>query len=220
MLRFCRSLGYLGYQDFKASLVPELLRLGYRTHQQIDQAKGPKGKLERFSWDFQQQLDATLRNCDYEAIKGVGERIASANRTLIMGLGGSAGVAHILCDSLGSLGIYSTFMQDRSIIQSLVPLVTDQDVVIGISHSGETEEVLYAISVARDYGAHTIALTNFSPSPLVEVVDVALITSVPQNLLGGYSCQARMSQLAILELVLYELSEELGERRNRQVTVA
>ena len=35
VLRFCRALGYLGYQDFKAALVPELLRLGHRTHQRV-----------------------------------------------------------------------------------------------------------------------------------------------------------------------------------------
>ena len=215
VLRFCRALGYLGYQDFKTSLVPELLAIGYRMHKGVNQGNSPEDKLEGFRWNFQQQVDATLRNCDYEAISKVGKSILDSDKTLIMGLGGSAGVAHILCDSLGSLGIYSTFMQDRSLIQSLVPLVTDKDVVIGISHSGETEEVVSAIGVAKDYGAAlTVGVTNFSPSPLANIVDVAFITSVPDNLLGSYSCQARMSQLAILELVLNELSEELAKKRD------
>ena len=140
--------------------------------------------------------------------------LASANRTLIIGIGGSAGVAHILCDSLGSLGIYSTFMPDRSISQSLIPLVSQGDVVVGISHSGETEEVVSALTVATDYGAHTVGITNISPSPLADIADETLLTSVSDNLLGGYSCQARMSQLALLELVLYELSEKLVNSRN------
>ena len=220
VLRFCRALGYLGYQDFKAALVPELLRLGYRTHQRLDKAEGPDGKYKGLSWELQHQLESTLADCDFEAIKKIGNAISLAKRILIVGLGGSAGVAHILCDSLGSLGIFSTFMHDRSIVQSLIPLVTDRDVVIGISHSGETEEVVGAISAAKDYGALTVGITNFSPSPLASAVDIVLITSVADNLLGSYSCQARMSQLALLELVLYELSEKLRLRRNQNESVA
>lgn len=214
VLRFCRSLGYRGYQDFKAALVPELLRQGYRVHRVVDQPNGREAIVESYRLDFQKQLDSTLNNCDYEIIKQVSGQIATANKTLIIGLGGSAGVGHILCDSLGSLGIYSTFMSDRSISQSLVPLVSAGDVVVGISHSGETDEVVSALAVAHDYGAHTIGITNFSPSPLADIADITLITSVSDNLLGGYSCQARMSQLALLELVLYELSEMLVISRN------
>ena len=36
VLRFCRKLGFSGYQDFKAALVPELLRRGARIYQEID----------------------------------------------------------------------------------------------------------------------------------------------------------------------------------------
>lgn len=212
VLRFCRSLGYLGFADFKISLVPELLRSGKKAFLEVDRNENSGNVKEVFQRNFHQQLDSTFRNCDDEILRLAALHISRANKILIIGLGGSAGVAHIFCDSLGSLGVFSSFLDDRSIIQNAVPTLNTGDVVVGISHSGETEEVVSAVKKARDYGAITISITNFSPSPLADVSQFTLVTSVPVNLLGSYSCQARISQLAILELVLYELSEMLTKK--------
>jgi len=216
VLRFCRSLGYLGFADFKVSLVPELLRTSKKTYPEVG-----KGTVkEMFQRNFRQQMDSTLQNCDDAMLASVALHISRANRILIIGLGGSAGVAHIFCDSLGSLGIFSSFLRDRSIIQNVVPTLNSRDVVIGISHSGETEEVVSAVEKAKDLGAITISMTNFSPSPLADVSQFTFVTGVPANLLGSYSCQARISQLAILELVLYELSEMLTKKDSRNHRVS
>ena len=212
VLRFCRSLGYLGFADFKVSLVPELLRSSKKTYPEIREKENSETVKEMLQRNFQQQLDSTLQNCDDAMLTSIALHISQANKILIIGLGGSAGVAYIFCDALGSLGIFSSFLRDRSIIQNVVSTLNSGDVVIGISHSGETEEVVSAIKKARYYGAITIGITNFSPSPLAGVSQFTLVTGVPANLLGSYSCQARISQLGILELVLYELSEILAKK--------
>jgi len=214
VLRFCRSLGYLGFADFKVSLVPELLRSSKKTYPEVGEKENSETVKEMLQRNFQQQLDSTLQNCDDAMLASIALHISRANKILIIGLGGSAGVAHIFCDSLGSLGIFSSFLRDRSIIQNVVPTLNSGDVVIGISHSGETEEVVSAVKTAQDYGAITISVTNFSPSPLADVSQYTFVTGVPANLLGSYSCQARISQLAILELVLYELSEMLTKKNS------
>jgi len=212
VLRFCRSLGYLGFADFKVSLVPELLRSSKKTYLEVGGKEGAETVKEVLQRNFTQQMDSTLQNCDDAMIASIASHISQANKILIIGLGGSAGVAHIFCDSLGSLGIFSSFLRDRSIIQNVVSTLTSGDVVIGISHSGETEEVVSAMKTAQDYGAITVGITNFSPSPLAGVSQFTLVTGVSANLLGSYSCQARISQLGILELVLYELSEMLATK--------
>ncbi len=212
VLRFCRSLGYLGFADFKVSLVPELLRSSKKTYPEIREKENSETVKEMLQRNFQQQLDSTLQNCDDAMLTSIALHISQANKILIIGLGGSAGVAYIFCDSLGSLGIFSSFLRDRSIIQNVVSTLNSGDVVIGISHSGETEEVVSAVKKARYYGAITIGITNFSPSPLAGVSQFTFVTGVPANLLGSYSCQARISQLGILELVLYELSEILAKK--------
>ena len=211
VLRFCRSLGYMGFSDFKVSLVPELLRSSKKTYLQAGEKGSSDTVKEMLQRNLQQQMESTLQNCDDVMLGTIASHITRANKILIVGLGGSAGVAHIFCDSLGSLGIYSNFLRDRSIIQNVVSTLNSADVVIGISHSGETEEVVSAVKKAQDYGAVTFSITNFSPSPLADVSRYTFVTGVPANLLGSYSCQARISQLGILELVLCKISEILAK---------
>ena len=221
VLRFCRSLGFFGFSDFKTALVTDLLHQGRKPAGQIEKNSSAATKKEAFLSAFQSQLQTTLRNCNYGDVHRVAASLIKAHKILLVGLGGSAGIAQILCDALGSLGIYSTCMSDPSIIRNLAPALTRNDLFIGISHSGETEEVVKSAAIANEKGAVTVGVSNFSPSPLADIVHYKLITSiphgltsVPNNLLGGYSCQARIAQLAVLEMMLYELSEMVAQKRS------
>jgi len=218
VLRFCRSLGYHGFSEFKTSLVPELLRTGQQVYLDTEEKDNAEHIKRIFYRNIHQQLDSTLRNCEYDILRRVAEHIIRANRILIVGLGGSAGVAQIFCDALASLGLFSNNLHDRSLIQNLAPTLSPGDLIIGISHSGETEEVVSALKKAHECGAVTICITNFSPSPLTDVSGIVLLTSVPNNLLGSFSCQARIFQLALLELVLNEISKQFVLKSSGEYT--
>ncbi len=215
VLRFCRSLGYLGFADFKVSLVPELLRSGKKVYIDVNNNDEPYNTQEAFRQNFINQTDSTLENCDDEILSFIASKISKANKVVVIGLGGSAGVAQIFCDSLGSLGIFSNFFRDRSLIQNIIPILNSNDVVIGISHSGETEEVVAATKKAKENGAITIGITNSSQSNLAGVSQFPLITGVPANLMGSYSCQARISQLVILELMLNEIAKLITKKSTK-----
>ena len=207
VLRFCRALGYNGFSDFKVSLVPELLRNGKKVYTDINSQNKPESVKEVFKQNLMTQTDSTLENSDIKELNTIARKIFSSNRVVVIGLGGSAGVAQIFCDSLGSLGIFSTYFSDRSIIQHIATILKPKDIIIGISHSGETEEVVEAIKKAKGIGATTVGITNSAHSSLVDATKIPLITGVPANMMGSYSCQARISQLVILELVLNEVAK-------------
>ncbi len=209
VIRFCRTLGYKTFSEFKIALVPELLQNGQSVLKEIGKENKPESIKEIFLRNLHQQTDATIKNISFDILKIVAQLIIKANRIVIVGIGGSAGVAYILNDALSSLGIYSNYLNDRSVIQNMIPTLNKKDVIIGISHSGETEEIVSAVKTASEYGFETIALTNFSPSPIADCATHTILTSIPNNLLGSYSCQARISQLALLELVIIEIKKQL-----------
>jgi DNA-binding MurR/RpiR family transcriptional regulator len=209
VIRFCRTLGFLGYQDFKRALVPELLSKGSSPHKEIEGLKTSDRIKETFIANLQRQLKATITNSNLVKIRKAASRIVKSSRIIIVGLGGSAGVGYIFCDALGSIGIQSYCLHDRSLIESLVPLLSSMDTVVGISHSGETDETVFALRRAQQNNAFTLGITNFNPSPLSNESDILIHTCVADNLMGSYSCQPRISQLAVLELLLYEITREI-----------
>jgi len=206
-LRFCRSLGYKGFSDFKVALLPGIKPVKGSSFFDRDKGESVHPVKEKMALNLREQITSSLRNCDYQNIIDAGKAIIRAEKILVIGLGGSAGIAHILVDSLSSLGIFSACVIDRSIFQNSASVLGEKDIVIGISHSGELQEVVTAMRIAKDRGATTISVTNFSPSAITEVSEIVLLTNVPDQLLGSYSCYPRISQLSILEMVLYEIAQ-------------
>ncbi|MBK7979390.1 MAG: MurR/RpiR family transcriptional regulator [Ignavibacteriae bacterium] len=213
VIRFCRSLGYQTFNEFKTALVPELLRSGKSLIKEIESSKNIESATQSFLYNLKQQIDFSVNNIETNQLKVIADKIVKARRMLIVGIGGAAGVGYIFNDSLCVLGVYSNYTNDRSIIQSIIPTLYNGDVVFAISHSGETEEIVSAMKAANEYGLVTIALTNFLSSPLTQFAKYVLHTSVPDNLLGSFSCQSRISQLALLELILLEIKNKLSKKK-------
>jgi DNA-binding MurR/RpiR family transcriptional regulator len=146
-----------------------------------------------------------------DLIKSVSNRIVRSKNIIIIGLAGSAGVARIFNDCLLGLGIYSTYLSDRVEIERIVSQLDKNGMIFGISHSGETQEVVYALKKGREKGVYTIGMTNFASSSVARFSDVTLLTTVPENLLGSYSCQPRIAQLALLEFITFEISTRFSK---------
>lgn len=211
VLRFCRFLGFSGYQDFKAALVPELLEKGTSIYQEISFDDDFTAVREKFLENLNNDIRKTVTQYSKDLIESVSNRIVRSKNIIITGLAGSAGVARIFNDCLLGLGIYSTYLSDRVEIERVVSQFDRYDMIFGISHSGETQEVVYALKKGREKGVYTIGMTNFASSAVARFSDVALLTTVPENLLGSYSCQPRIAQLALLEFITFEISTRFNK---------
>lgn len=211
VLRFCRSLGYTGYQDFKSAMIPDLLQnLQGQEAPDGDHSGSLQGRtLEQ---EVCRHVRSTFSNLDQQAVTAVVDKLLQAPLVLVVGLAGSAGVGQIFSDLLLSIGIKSVLLGDRVEIERMTALLGTDDVVIGISHSGETEEACLALARAGSVGAVAVALTNFSPSALADAADILLLTSVPESILGSYSCTPRIAQLTILEYIARRLLETRPSR--------
>lgn len=213
VLRFCRSLGFSGYQDFKAALVPELLQRGTNVYQEINAADGFVSVREKFLENLNNDIRKTVGLSSEQTIDSLATRILKAKNIVIVGLAGSGGVARIFNDCLLGLGIYSSYLSDRVEIERVVTRLDNECLVFGISHSGETPEVVYAIKKGRENDVYTAGMTNFASSSVARAADIALLTAVPETILGSYSCQPRIAQLALLEFVSYKISLNFTEGR-------
>lgn len=206
VLRFCRSLGYTGYQDFKSDMIPDLLH-----DSQVRDTLGREGPLtlqtETLEHELSRDLRSTLSNLDHDAVAEVVDRLSQAPLVLVVGLAGSGGVGQIFSDLLLSIGFKSFLLSDRVEIERTTALLDANDVVFAISHSGEPKEICLALDRAHNVGAVRIALTNFSPSPIANSSDILLLTCVPESILGSYSCTPRIAQLTVLEYVVRRLLE-------------
>jgi D-sedoheptulose 7-phosphate isomerase len=160
--------------------------------------------MQQFSFDYLNELKDLLDIFPHDRFDEVGETIIEAynnqKQIFVMGNGGSGTTAsHFVCDiNKGScMGLEKKFKviclndnvptilayandlsYDKIFVEQLKNFLNKGDVVIGISGSGNSENVLQAVSYGKDRGARTIGLTGFDGGKLANIVDISFVATI------------------------------------------
>ncbi|WP_425266294.1 MurR/RpiR family transcriptional regulator [Aeromonas lusitana] len=90
--------------------------------------------------------------------------------------------------------------------------LTEGDVVIAVSSSGSTKDLLHTVQLAKGRGAHVIVLSNTSRSPLATLADQLLVAAKPEGPLTAGSFHSKISAMLLIELLVQRLLENHPER--------
>ncbi len=107
--------------------------------------------------------------------------LGCTGRVVVTGMGKSGQLGHKLSSTLVSTGTPSAYLHPADGFHGDVGIVTSRDVVIAISNSGSTREVIELVPVIRNLGARVIALTASATSPLARLADLTLAWGVLQE---------------------------------------
>ena len=99
-------------------------------------------------------------------------------RVVVTGMGKPGIIGQKISATFSSLGIPSLWLHPADAAHGDLGRVTGQDVVMALSHSGETDEILRLLPVIRRLGAKLIAVTGSSHSRMGAAADVVLDTFV------------------------------------------
>lgn len=212
IIRFCRALGYKGYQDFKLRLAQDLVEPVHYIHGSVNFDDNPKDLSKKIFQTNLKAVEDTMRVLDPEMIEVAAKFLVGARRIDIYGVGYSSFTAHDAKLKLARLGIRVDAFGDSHLQAMAAVSLTKSDVAIGISHSGSTRDVVDALTAAHKAGATTIAITNFSPSPITKVADIVLMTAAPESAFGGEVLTSRIAQLCVVDVLSVTVAITLGEK--------
>ena len=129
--------------------------------------------------DIESQSILELKTRIDSAFEGACELImASPGRVAILGIGKSGHVGRKIAATLASTGTPAVFVHPAEAGHGDLGMITEQDVVVAISNSGTTEEIMTLLPVLKRKGIPLIALTGATESPLAHecryVLDVGV----------------------------------------------
>jgi len=127
-----------------------------------------KGNVE----EMMERIRENLEKVNYEALVRMGDEIAKASRIFIVGRGRSEFVGKILAIRLLNKG-YKVHFVGLDVVD-LVPRVEPDDLLIAISGSGETHEVVSAVRTAKEIGCRIVAVTSYPNSTIGSLADFTL----------------------------------------------
>ena len=217
--RFCRRLGYKGYNAFKLAIAnasaPKPASVPDKPIRDSDDPIELARKLYAVESEAMLQTLSLLRPAELDKAVAI---LRDARKVLCMGQGGSmilaSEAAHLFSVYDGKfVPVSDSHMQ---IIASAT--LTDADAVLFFSFSGATKDMMETLSVVREQGAKTILITRFPRSPGAQLADVVLQCGSNESPLEHGSVPARIAQLFLLDILFTRvcLTRPDGCQANRQ----
>ncbi|HMV70811.1 MAG TPA: KpsF/GutQ family sugar-phosphate isomerase [Pseudomonadales bacterium] len=104
--------------------------------------------------------------------------LACDGRVVVTGMGKSGHIGHKIAATLASTGTPAFYVHPAEASHGDIGMITGRDVVLALSNSGATPEVLAIVPLIKRMGAHLIAMTGKPDSSLARFADVALDAGV------------------------------------------
>lgn len=154
-------------------------------------------------------LDGLIRRIGRDFEKACRIILKSRGRVVVTGMGKPGFIAQKISATLSSTGTPSLFLHPAEALHGDLGRVTNQDVLVVLSSSGQTDEIVKMLPTVRRIGAKIIAFTGNKRSALARHSDVVLDVSVrkeacPMNLAPTASTTAMLAMGDALALALLE----------------
>lgn len=215
VIRLCHALDLEGYPQLRLALASDAARRAE------DGSPGTQGDIAagddlasvvaKIAAADVRAVQDTAAALDVAALAGVIDVLAAARRIDLYGVGASAIVAADLQQKLTRIGRVALAYADAHLAVTSAALLTPQDAVVAISHSGSTTDTLDALLVAARGGARTVAVTNNPASPLARAADHVLLTAATESLFRSGATASRLAQLTVVDCVFVGLAQRTFE---------
>lgn len=204
VLRFFRKLGYKGFQDFKLLFAQE------QTSETLpDNNSSYKEKVKS---NMIQALENTYEVIDEKELESSIIAISNSVDVVIFGIGASGIAALDMQNRLMRIGKNVQVIIDSHFQLMRATTLNSNSVVIAISLTGGTKDIVDSVKIASEKGAKIIAMTNYVKSPLTKFANHILLGSAKEHPLDSGSLVSKISQLYLIDLICTGLSLSQIER--------
>ncbi len=192
ILRFCRKIGYKGYQDFKLAAAQELSLIQSK---QVNEDTF----MNRIRINMQKVIEDTYEAMKQESIEEAIKWMDETDDIIIYGVGHSGASALDFQSRLMRVGKNVQVVTDPHFQVMRSCSANEKSLIIAISLTGSTKDIVDAVSIAKERKAKIIAITSYVRSPLTKYADTVLLTSGKESPLDGGSMVGKVSQLYVID---------------------
>jgi len=200
VIRFCRQLGFGGYMDLRLNLARDLPSAQY-----IYENVGKKDSVAQIAGKIinahREALSNTLNRVGLEPLESAVKALSSARRLEFYGVGGSAIVAMDAHHKFFRLGISCIAYVDPHMQVMSAALLSPEDVVVAISHTGSTKDIIESVRVAKKAGATVIGIVSQEKCPLSKHCDIPISVHSQEAARRLAPMTSRLAQMAIVDVL-------------------
>lgn len=204
IIRFVKKIGYKGYIDFKIDVAKSLEETNeFFLNEVITKNESIESIISKSKNNVLATVEKTYALIDTEAIKRSIEDINKANNIYLAGVGSSGLICEDFSYKLQRSGKKVFYQVDAHTNLALVTNIDKDDLLISISYSGLTKEILIASEYAKKVGAKVISISKSLNSTLPQNSDeLLLIPEIEREMRYG-AISSRLSSQIITDILYY-----------------
>jgi RpiR family transcriptional regulator, carbohydrate utilization regulator len=212
VFRFCKRLGYKGYQAMKIALASEVVSPMQNIHEKADEADTIDTITAKVFHTNMKTLEETLAIVEEEQLQLAVEALLSADSIKFFGSGGSSIVALDGYHKFLRTGLKVSAVMDSHFQLGEASQMTENDCAVLVSHSGSSRDILQILNVVKSTGANTISITNYAKSPLSAGVNIPLYTISEETEFRPEALSSRIAQLTIIDALYVNTLMKRGSK--------
>lgn len=208
VVRMAQKLGYKGFKEFKIDFILANSKVEIPNNEEYNDVILFKNNNNTTGLTSIQNniraLEDTIRLYSQDKMKKSAHMIMTSRKILIFGKGSSGLVAQDFQQKLRRIDKFCIAQEDLHEQLVDATFADQRDVIIFISNSGETEEIVQAAIAAKENKAKIISIVKAGKSFLSEIADIVLYTSALEGEFRSAAMTSRISQMSIIDALFTE----------------
>ena len=200
VIRFCKAIGFDGFQSFKLQLAQQLGLGSVFTQFAVEDNDTVADLINKVFDTTVGSLITAREEINSEVLEQAITTISNARRVEFYGFGASGSVAADAQHKFFRLQLSSAAYTDPHIQRMSAISLGPEDVVVAISQSGETQALLESVALAREAGANVIGLAPQNTS-LSRVCNLAIYVNMEEDLKSFTPVSSRIAHLVVIDVL-------------------
>lgn len=207
VIRLCKSLGLTGFQDLKVRIAGDLVKPVEQGYRDIEPDESFFSIVQKTTSNSIQSIRDSEEIINYEELERAVHTLLPAKNVHFYGIGASNIIAKDAQQKYLRIQKNATAFMDTHLVATLIANADEKDVVFGISHSGETQEVINVMKLAKERGVKTISLTKYGQSSVSSLADIKLFTSYSGEApFRSAATSSRLAQLYMMDILFLSIA--------------
>lgn len=209
IVRFCRAIHCNGFQEFKVKLAQDLAVTNNIGQFAIAEDDPIEDICEKVADTTIQRLHEVKDQLLPTQIAKASSVISKARRLEFYGFGASAAVATDALHKFFRLQIATATYSDPHMQSMSAVTLNEKDVVVAISQSGRTKDLLHSIKLAQTYGATVVSLAPES-TPISLAADIPIYINIDEDTDQFTPMTSRIAHLMVIDMLAIAVTQRRG----------
>ncbi|GGA66709.1 MurR/RpiR family transcriptional regulator [Ornithinibacillus halotolerans] len=213
VIRLCKSLGFSGFQELKLRVAGDLQEKSSPGFRDIEPNEDYNQIIEKVTANTMQSIKDTANMVNIPRLREAVETLIHADSITFIGFGASFITAKDAEQKFIRINKHVHAYSDLHIASTAIANKGPNDVVVGISFSGDTIEVTKLLDLAKKKNAKTISITKYGHTTLTSYADINLFTSsAKEAVMRSGATSSRIAQLHLIDILFMCVASEEYEK--------